>query len=45
MAEIQQLIELRLKKIELTGFRTRFGLHACLKLEGSEPIEPIPCNL
>ena len=39
MFEIQQLIELGLKQIELTGFRSRFGLHACLKLQGFEPYE------
>lgn len=37
MVEIQQLIELGLTQIELTGFRSRFGLHACLKLQGFEP--------
>jgi hypothetical protein len=34
MREIQQLIELSLKKIELAGFGTRFGIHAGLKLHG-----------
>lgn len=36
VVEIQQLIKLRLEKVELTGFRTRFGLHAGLKLQGFE---------
>jgi hypothetical protein len=38
MAEIQQLIKLSLKKIQLDDFRTKFGLHACLKLQGFEPV-------
>ena len=34
MIEIEQLIEMRLKKIELTGLGTRFRLHGRLKLQG-----------
>ncbi len=37
MAVVEQLLELRPKQIELTGFRSRFGLHADLKLQASDP--------
>ena len=37
MIVVEQLSELRLKQIELTRFRSRFGLHADLKLQGNGP--------
>jgi len=37
MTVIEQLLELSPKQIELTGFRSRFGLHADLKLQVFDP--------